>query len=185
MTLGKKIKNIRKRLCISQDDLASIMNVSRQAITKWETDKGMPDISNLQELSKVLNISVDNLMNNDVLPLLKMKIKLDRTKYKNKLTSYRDILNDYFNNSEIFVLSFYNDLNLIEKILNLFTGGDYYLIKDVSDLSPYYLVMNNETKLLINIKDYNLIIYELSSDINTKKFKFDNKTYINCGKLKI
>ena len=33
--------------------------------------------------------------------------------------------------------------------------------------------------------DYNLIIYELSSDINTKKFKFDNKTYINCGKLKI
>ena len=161
------------------------MNVSRQAITKWETDKGMPDISNLQELSKVLNISVDNLMNNDVLPLLKMKIKLDRTKYKNKLTSYRDILNDYFNNSEIFVLSFYNDLNLIEKILNLFTGGDYYLIKDVSDLSPYYLVVNNETKLLINIKDYNLIIYELSSDINTKKFKFDNKTYINCGKLKI
>ena len=79
----------------------------------------------------------------------------------------------------------YNDLNLIEKILNLFTGGDYYLIKDVSDLSPYYLVVNNETKLLINIKDYNLIIYELSSDINTKKFKFDNKTYINCGKLKI
>ncbi len=36
MTLGNKIKDIRIRLCLSQEDLASIMNVSRQAITKWE-----------------------------------------------------------------------------------------------------------------------------------------------------
>ena len=83
-----------------------------------------------------------------------------------------------------------NKKKLKRIILSLFiflfvVGINYYLIKDVSDLSPYYLVVNNETKLLINIKDYNLIIYELSSDINTKKFKFDNKTYINCGKLKI
>ena len=83
MTLGEKIKEMRKKFGLSQEELASIMNVSRQAITKWESDGGLPDISNLQELSKVLNISVDNLMNNDVLPLLKMKIKLDRTKYKN------------------------------------------------------------------------------------------------------
>lgn len=36
MTLGNKIKDIRIRLYLSQEDLASIMNVSRQAITKWE-----------------------------------------------------------------------------------------------------------------------------------------------------
>lgn len=36
MTLGNKIKDIRIRHCLSQEDLASIMNVSRQAITKWE-----------------------------------------------------------------------------------------------------------------------------------------------------
>lgn len=185
MTLGDKIKNIRQRLCLSQEDLAKLLNVSRQAITKWESNRGIPDISNLKELSKVLNISIDNLMDNDALPLLKMNIKLDKNKYKNKLTSYKDILNDYFSDCDIFVLSFYNSLNLTEKILNLFTGGDYYLIKDISDLSVYYLIINNETRLLINIKDYNLYVYELPSDINTRKFKFDNRTYINCGKLKI
>lgn len=184
MTLGNKIKDIRIRLCLSQEDLASIMNVSRQAITKWETDNGIPDIGNLQELSKVLDISIDNLLSNVELPKLKMKIELDKKKYKNILTSYKEILDDYFKDHDIYVLSAYNDMNLIERILNLFSGGDYYLIKEVSDLSPYYLITKNEVKLLINIKDHILNIYELSEDINTKKFKFDNKTYVNCGKLK-
>lgn len=96
MTLGNKIKDIRIRLCLSQEDLASIMNVSRQAITKWESDNGVPDISNLKELSKVFNVSIDNLMSNEKLPLLKMKIKLDKSKYKNILTSYKEVLDDYF-----------------------------------------------------------------------------------------
>ena len=51
MTLGQKIREIRKRLGLSQENLADILNVSRQAITKWESDEGIPDISNLQELS--------------------------------------------------------------------------------------------------------------------------------------
>ena len=49
MTLGQKLKEIRKRFGLSQEQLAEIMNVSRQAITKWENDSGIPDISNLQE----------------------------------------------------------------------------------------------------------------------------------------
>lgn len=184
MTLGNKIKDIRVRLCLSQEDLASIMNVSRQAITKWESGNGVPDISNLKELSKVFNVSIDNLMSNEKLPLLKMKIELDKSKYKNILTSYKKVLDDYFKDYEIYILSFYNDMNLIERILNLFTGGDYFLIKDVSDLSPYYLIVKDDTKLLVNIKNNELIEYELPNDIKTKKFKFDNRTYINCGKLK-
>lgn len=39
------------------------MNVSRQAITKWENDGVLPDVSNLQELSKVFGITVDYLLN--------------------------------------------------------------------------------------------------------------------------
>ena len=48
MTLGQKLKDIRKRFGLSQESLAEIMNVSRQAITKWERDEGLPDVSNLQ-----------------------------------------------------------------------------------------------------------------------------------------
>ena len=41
------------------------MNVSRQAITKEECDEGLPDVSNLQELSKIFNLTVDYLLDND------------------------------------------------------------------------------------------------------------------------
>ena len=54
MTLGERIKNYRQRAGLSQEQLAEIINVSRQAITKWENDSGMPDIDNLISLSKVI-----------------------------------------------------------------------------------------------------------------------------------
>lgn len=44
MTLGEKLKEIRKRFGLSQEQLAEIINVSRQAITKWESDNGLPDV---------------------------------------------------------------------------------------------------------------------------------------------
>ena len=77
MTLGQKLKEIRKRFSLSQEQLAEIMNVSRQAITKWENDGGLPEVSNLQELSKVFGITVDYLLNDENgLPALSMKKEL-------------------------------------------------------------------------------------------------------------
>ena len=86
--LGEKIKEMRKKFGLSQEELASIMNVSRQAITKWESDGGLPDISNLQELSKVFGITIDYLLdNNNDLPLMVMKKQINKEKYKNKISS--------------------------------------------------------------------------------------------------
>ena len=47
MTLGEKIKEARKAAGLSQEQFAEKMNVSRSAVAKWETDKGLPDIGNL------------------------------------------------------------------------------------------------------------------------------------------
>ena len=58
MNLGEKIKKIRKKFDLSQEQLAEIMNVSRQAITKWESNNGLPDTSNLQQLSKTFGITI-------------------------------------------------------------------------------------------------------------------------------
>ena len=89
MTLGQKLKEIRNKFGLSQEQLAEIINVSRQAITKWENNGGLPDVSNLQELSKVFGVTVDYLLNdNNNLPALSMKIKLDKDKYKSKITIY-------------------------------------------------------------------------------------------------
>jgi len=62
MTLGERIKNYRQKTGLSQEQLAEKIKVSRQAITKWENDSGIPDIDNLISLSKVMGISLDELV---------------------------------------------------------------------------------------------------------------------------
>lgn len=47
MTLAEKLKSIRKQAGMSQEQLAEKLGVSRQAVTKWETDAGIPDIENV------------------------------------------------------------------------------------------------------------------------------------------
>lgn len=93
MTLGQKLKEIRKRFGLSQEQLAEIINVSRQAITKWESDNGLPDVSNLQELSKVFGVTVDYLLNGEnQLPVLAMRKKLDQYLQQMNLVIYHYII---------------------------------------------------------------------------------------------
>ena len=54
MTLGKKISALRNQHEMSQGDLAEKMNVSRQSISKWETDTSVPELDKLIQLSEVL-----------------------------------------------------------------------------------------------------------------------------------
>lgn len=59
MTFAEKLKNIRKQASMSQEQLAEKLGVSRQAVTKWETDAGIPDIENIMAISALFDISVD------------------------------------------------------------------------------------------------------------------------------
>lgn len=68
MTFAEKLKSIRKQAGFSQEQLAEKIGVSRQAITKWETDSGIPDISNIMAISTLFDISVDELLSNEKLP---------------------------------------------------------------------------------------------------------------------
>lgn len=61
-TLGKRIVNLRKEKNLKQEDLAQMLNISPQAISKWENDLTCPDISILPELSKILGVSIDELL---------------------------------------------------------------------------------------------------------------------------
>ena len=192
MTLGNKLKEIRNRFGYSQEDLASLINVSRQAITKWENDSGIPDISNLQELSKVFGVTVDSLLNDEELPLLVMRKELDKTKYKNKLSSYSEILNEYFSDYEIYVLTREKKMSVSEFLVDLVVGGSspemIYPIHtaDVfSDLSPYYLVIRDNKKFLVNIKKWVLEVVELEEGINEKKFIYNGNIFRNSGALKL
>ncbi|MGT2803143.1 helix-turn-helix domain-containing protein [Streptococcus henryi] len=62
MTFGEKLREARKTAGMTQEQLANMLSVSRQAITKWESDKGIPDVENLKILSKTLGVSIDYLL---------------------------------------------------------------------------------------------------------------------------
>lgn len=64
MTFAEKLKSIRKQAGMSQEQLAEKLGVSRQAITKWETDAGIPDIQNLMAISTLFDISIDEMLSN-------------------------------------------------------------------------------------------------------------------------
>lgn len=65
MTFGEKLRETRKAAGFSQEELAEKLNVSRQAITKWESDTGLPDISNIMTISKLFSIPVDDLISEE------------------------------------------------------------------------------------------------------------------------
>ena len=62
---GKIIKELREKNKLTQMELAKIINVSDKTISKWETGKGLPDITLIEPLSKALKISVIELVNGE------------------------------------------------------------------------------------------------------------------------
>ncbi|MGL4391078.1 MAG: helix-turn-helix domain-containing protein, partial [Carnobacterium maltaromaticum] len=64
LEIGKKIKELRLSKKLTQKDLAKILNVTPQAISKWERNESNPDIQMLVTLSKYFNISVDDILGN-------------------------------------------------------------------------------------------------------------------------
>ena len=64
MTFAENLKMLRKQAGMSQEQLAEKLGVSRQAVTKWETGAGIPDIENIMAISTLFDISIDDLLSN-------------------------------------------------------------------------------------------------------------------------
>ena len=66
MSFAENLKQLRKSKQLSQEDLAEILDVSRQAVSKWEQGIGYPEVEKLLLLSSKLNISLDSLMDTEI-----------------------------------------------------------------------------------------------------------------------
>ena len=66
MKLYEKLFNLRKEKNITQQELSEILGVSRQAISRWEMGTSFPSIENLLQLSRLYNVSIDFLINDEL-----------------------------------------------------------------------------------------------------------------------
>ena len=106
MTFAEKLKSIRKQVGMSQELLAEKIGVSRQAVTKWETGAGIPDIDNMVSISNLFNISIDELICNKGTTLKTSEYLFESiTEYDIDKTKSYDMK---FGGAEKFILSGYN-----------------------------------------------------------------------------
>ncbi|MEY8522453.1 XRE family transcriptional regulator [bacterium 1XD8-76] len=62
MNIAERLKDLRKEAGYSQEQVAELLNVSRQAVSKWESAQGYPDIENIVKLAQMYEISTDYLL---------------------------------------------------------------------------------------------------------------------------
>lgn len=106
MNLGKNIQYLRKQKKITQEQLAEIMSVSRQTISRWEADEIVPELSKLVALSDVFSCKLDTLVKEDMLAYDEIYSEVTITKVKGfKMARYvmvtpnpEDNVNAYMDN---------------------------------------------------------------------------------------
>ena len=66
MSLGNSLFQARKKCGLSQEDVAEKLGVSRQTVSKWETDETVPDIRQSKKMAVLYNVSLDELIDFDI-----------------------------------------------------------------------------------------------------------------------
>lgn len=200
MTLGEKLKSARKSVGLTQEQLAEKLLVSRQAITKWEADKGMPDIENLKQLSKLLNISIDYLLDSGEtidLSVIREEINLDDYTYTrkfkgrwNKKAGKKDmIVMEKYPNAEIHGLLGKQILTKGEKItdnaIGFLTDAPFGVPEFLNGIKnadkEFYLVNQSDKQFFVIVTDEFIESRQLAEKITDKKFSIGNFSFVDCG----
>ena len=194
MTLGDKIRHARKCCGLSQEQLADKLCVSRSAIAKWETDKGLPDVENLKQLSRLLQISLDSLLNDrdeDSAPLVREYYSLaDYGRGCNKVRQDR-MMRARFPGAKICTLLGRPDLNApgttAHSTLGFLTPvpfGEPEYVKTVRELDrAFYLVEQDAGHLFISLTEEVMEIHPLPQRITEAAFTLGNWHFIRGGYL--
>ena len=193
MTFGEKLKEARQCAKLSQEALAVKIGVSRSAIAKWETDKGMPDIQNLKIIASVLNVSIDHLLNDRTkLDLSVMREAIDLSLYgKGRKKVLKDkVMRTKYPSGEIMTLIAEEKLTRPEKAVNFITGfltlffNVFPFAKALNNLDKeFYLVVQEEKQYLVMVTSTYIESRELAEKVTQKKFEVGNFKFINCGAI--
>lgn len=199
-TFGEKLKSARKEAGLTQEQLAVKLMVSRQAITKWEADKGMPDIENLKSLSQLLGVSVDYLLDNGEhfdLSVIRENINLDEFTYERKLNGRwvkkagkKDmVVRSKYPNAEIHYLMGKQITTKGEKIMDnvigFLTDAPFGLPDIINGMKntdkEFYLVNDADKQHFVIVYDEFIESRQLSEKITARKFEIGNFSFVDCG----
>lgn len=177
MTFGTKLKQARQKAKLSQEQLAEKLSVSRSAVAKWETDKGMPDIDNLKAISQLLDISIDYLLAEDEqisFQTIKEPINLNDYEKHPLRHSKKDsvVVAKYSDADAIYLLFREKKLSLIEHILEWTIAdiGIFSVADQLNNTDSYYLVEKNDKQFLVSVSEEFIISSELTTKITAYKF---------------
>lgn len=207
MTFGEKLKKARIEAGFTQEELAGKLTVSRAAIAKWESDRGMPDITNLKALAAALNVSIDYLLDDGTaLDLTVTKKAIDLRKYGDtgklsrlkKVSIKEKLIRDEYPEAQIIGLTITKIKNtknesIADAAIGLFAlllggiplFGTQEMGKTVGSLDQqYYLVNEGEKQYFVLVTDEFIISRAMASKITDKKFTIEDKVFQVVGEVK-
>ena len=203
LTFGEKLKTARKSAGLTQEQLAEKLTVSRQAVTKWEADRGLPDIENLRQIARLLNVSIDYLLDDGEmleLSVLKEEINLGDGLSRRKgfvarirkSRRKREIVKEKYPEGEIHLLSGRQLLTTSEKVIDNLLGfltdapfGIPDFINSVKNTNrEYFLINSGNSQVFVTVTDEFLESRKLSRRITDKKFRIGGILFTDCGVMK-
>lgn len=113
MRLSDKIVELRKKNGWSQEELAEKLNVSRQAVSRWEVATAQPDATNILQLSKLFGVTTDYLLN-------------DEYESDNDLPKVKEIKSDNFRQIMIFMVTFEVMILIIQFITTIILRNEFF-----------------------------------------------------------
>lgn len=193
MILGEKLKEARKQTGLSQEELAIKIGVSRSAIAKWESNNGLPDIDNLKIISKLLNVSIDYLVNdNESINEFIMKEPYNLSDYgKGTKKAKKDrLISEKFKDAKIYTLLAEQKLTKSEKVMDNAIGfltnapfGIPQLINSFKNLDKeFYLIEKDDKQFFVIITDEFIETHRLLKRIDDNKFELGNWKFVKCKK---
>ena len=194
MKLSEKLKKYRKVFDLSQEQLAEKLNVSRQVVTKWETDGGIPEISNLKALSDLFGVSIDYLLDDEAnveYPLIKERYIIEGKKntYSNRYDYVTSLLKERYKEDAIIyglTQTENGERNILTKIFSFFTlkiSDISYLTQWLGDMAIWFLVEKENQKLIIKVTKEYIETREISNLIDTSKFTYERNKFIRLNQI--
>ncbi len=182
MNFADKLKELRKQKGISQEQLAEKIHVSRQAITKWESGNGIPDIENLIAISSLFNESLDSLLSEEKSLISKHEFLYEsRTEYDLdspkkidlKVGPAHEVIIEKTKDEKIQVLAASNKLNYLAQQVKVKIDENKkrmdVIVRHSTDLSDILAIEN--LFILVRIPEKFVADIELYSELESLKIR--------------